>query len=118
MRLSICVIFGMMAVTVGFGHSVFYLDTINDRDLVDSQTISSSGTSSTLPASKPIVLDEIVSTNSESTQTTTSIVVSGSSGIIIEDTTEEVEHTNPINQLPELQRDAEFLMSLRWLYDQ
>jgi hypothetical protein len=58
-------------------------------------------------------LDELSVTGAKTTTT-------GSTGgtLIVEDTSEEVEKTNPIDQLPDLQRDAEFLMSLRWLYDQ
>jgi hypothetical protein len=113
-------------------HAAIYLDELNNRDISSNQnTIISSGSTS-LPASKPIVLDEITITMANtntgtkpSTGTiktistgTTSLSGSTSGVLIIEDTNEEAEQTNPINQLPELQRDAEFLMSLRWLYEQ
>lgn len=93
---------------IGTTQAAIYLDEIDNVDLTDSQNTSISGNDSTLPASKPIVLDEA--------KTSTEPLNSGN--MLIEDSTEEVEKTNPINQLPDLQRDAEFLMSLRWLYDQ
>lgn len=87
--------------------AVFY-DDLNTRDISDSQNIvTSSGTNVSMPASEPLVLGwDIISTTS---WTNTTI-----------DLTANIEepNTNPVNQLPELERDAEFLMSLRWLYDQ
>ncbi len=114
MRISLWFILGILTTTIGFSHAIIYLDDVDDRSIIDSQNLSSSGSNSTLPASKPIILDEIIINITGSSQTTGS----ASGDIIIEDTSEEAEQTNPINQLPELQRDAEFLMSLRWLYDQ
>jgi len=91
---------------------VFY-DDLTSRDLNDSQNIITSGGNVSVPASEPLVLggdiipaDPIVVDNP----------VIDDSVTLAEDL--EQAGTNAINQLPELERDAEFLMSLRWIYDQ
>jgi hypothetical protein len=45
---------------VSASQAATYLDDLDKIDLTDSQNISTSGDNSTLPASKPIVLDDIV----------------------------------------------------------
>ncbi len=119
MRISLWTILGILIATIGFSHAAIYLDELNDRNLTDSQNTTGTSGTNLIPASKPIVLDEItITTTGKNTPSTTAPGWSTSGILIIEDTSEESEDTNPINQLPDLQRDAEFLMSLRWLYDQ
>ena len=89
-------------------HAALYLDDIDNWDVADSQNLSTSGIDSSLPASEPIILDTLASQSG---------ITISTSGIILQDDDIE-ENTNPINQLPELERDAEFLMSLRRIYDQ
>lgn len=93
-------------------HAVFY-DDLNTRDISDSQNIISGAQSWTLPASPPLILDGdmgdiLISDLTGVVETTTDVTLT---------TDIDEPDTNPINQLPELERDAEFLMSLRWLYD-
>ena len=101
-----------IALISGTTHAALYLDDVANWDVVDSQNVVSSGNSASLPASQPLVLDDVAIT------TWKTINTQSWSNLIIVDTKEEVEGTNPIDQLPDLERDAEFLMSLRWLYDQ
>lgn len=91
-------------------HAALYLDDIDNRDLSDSQNITSTNTTGNLPASQPLILDGDVD---ESQNTGTAL-----SSLLLEDNDLEEEGTNPLSQLPELERDAEFLMSLKWLYEQ
>jgi hypothetical protein len=79
-----------------------------NRDISDSQNINQTGGTTTVPASVPLILSDTTS-RVKTGSTTTSVTVED--GV-------EAEGTNPIDQLPELERDAEFLMSLRWLYEQ
>lgn len=114
MRIYIRFLVGILT-TISFSHAAIYLDNLANLNMSTSQIKSATGTTSSIPTSQPVILDQIkIATG------TVSVVLSGSTSgtTIIDDMSEEAEQTNPINQLPDLQRDAEFLMSLRWLYDQ
>lgn len=114
MRIYIRFLVGILT-TISFSHAAIYLDNLANLNMSTSQIKSATGATSSIPTSQPVILDQIKITTG-----TVSVVLSGSTSgtTIIEDMSEEAEQTNPINQLPDLQRDAEFLMSLRWLYDQ
>lgn len=104
------VLWATILCSVWLSQAVFY-DDLNNRDISDSQNIiTSDGENISLPASEPLVLGgDIIMPDSSAVD---------SDVVDIELTTDlEEPWTNPINQLPELERDAEFLMSLRWLYD-
>lgn len=88
---------------MSLSHAVLY-DDLNNWDITTWQVTGSTGT---IPSSTPISLNEI--TISTKTWSTANPVI---------DDEIDIEWTNAINQLPELERDAEFLMSLRRLYEQ
>lgn len=107
MRLTTLVLMFLVTCCISSASAVLY-DDLNNRDINNSQNVTQSWWTNTVPASVPIIL-------SDTTKNVTWL--NTLTGIVIEDDSES-EWTNPINQLPELERDAEFLMSLRWLYDQ